>query len=142
MSKTIMVVEDDQIFHDLYTELLEDTDYRLIHAYDGDEALLELEKEKPDLIILDMILDMMTGDTFFLYLKSMPECKDIPVIIISSQPKRDYKSLNGVEPNLTFLDKTVIKEKLLGEITAKIGQKVPSHSPCHLVQGTKDYNVL
>ena len=142
MSKTIMVVEDDQIFHDLYTELLEDTDYRLIHAYDGDEALLELEKEKPDLIILDMILDMMTGDTFFLYLKSMPECKDIPVIIISSQPKRYYKSLKGIESNLTFLDKTITKEKLLDEITAKIGQEVPSHSPCHLVQGTICYNVL
>ena len=121
MGKSIMIVDDDHIFHDLYTEMLEDTDYRLIHVYDGDEALLELEKEKPDLIILDMILDMMTGDTFFLYLKSMPECKDIPVIIISSQPKRDYKSLKDLETNLTFLDKTVTKEKLLDEITAKIG---------------------
>ena len=79
MGKAIMIVDDDQVFHDLYTEMLEDTDYRLIHVYDGEEALLELEKEKPDLIILDMILDMMTGDTFFLYLKSKPECADIPV---------------------------------------------------------------
>ena len=116
-----MIIEDDQTFHDLYTEMLEDTDYRLIHAYDGDEALLELEKEKPDLIILDIVMDMVTGDTFFLYLKSMPECEKIPVIIISSQPKRDYKSLKDVEPNLTFLDKTVTKEKLLEEITVKIG---------------------
>jgi CheY-like chemotaxis protein len=116
-----MIVEDDQIFHDLYTEMLEDTDYRLIHAYDGDEALLELEKEKPDLITLDIVMDMVTGDTFFLYLKSMPECEDIPVIIISSQPKRYYKSLKDIEPNLTFLDKTVTKEKLLDEITARIG---------------------
>ncbi len=116
-----MIVEDDQVFHDLYTEMLEDTDYRLIHAYDGDEALLELEKEKPDLIILDIVMDMVTGDTFFLYLKSMPECEKIPVIIISSQPKRDYKSLKDVEPNLTFLDKTVTKGELLEEITAKIG---------------------
>ncbi len=121
MGKTIMVVDDDQIFHDLYTEMLEDTDYRLIHTYDGDEALLELEKEKPDLITLDIVMDMVNGDTFFLYLKSMPECADIPVIIISSQPKRDYKSLKDVEPNLTFLDKTVTKGKLLEEIKAKIG---------------------
>ena len=121
MGKTIMIIEDDQTFHDLYTEMLEDTDYRLIHVYDGDEALLELEKEKPDLIILDIVMDMVTGDTFFLYLKSMPECEKIPVIIISSQPKRDYKSLKDVEPNLTFLDKTVTKEKLLEEITVKIG---------------------
>ncbi len=121
MSKTIMIVDDDQVFHDLYTEMLEDTEYRLIHVYDGDDALLELEKERPDLIILDIVMDMVTGDTFFLYLKSMPECENIPVIIISSQRKRDFKSLKEVEPNLTFIDKTVSKEKLIQEIKAKIG---------------------
>ncbi len=116
-----MIVDNDRVFDDLYTETLEDTEYRSIHAYDGDEASLELEKEKSDLIILDMVMDMVTGDTFFLYLKSMPEYADIPVIIISSQHKRVYKSLKDVETNLTFLDKTVTKEKLLDDITAKIG---------------------
>ncbi len=115
-----MIVEDDQIFHDIYAEMLEDTDYRLIHAYDGDEALSKLEQEKPDLIILDIVMDMVTGDTFLLYLKSMPECADIPVIIISSQSKRDYKSLKDVEPNIIFLDKTVTKDKLIEEIDARI----------------------
>ena len=116
-----MIRDDDQVFHDLYTEMLEDTDYRLIHAYDGDEALLKLEEEKPDLFILDILMDMMTGDTFFLYLKSMPECEGIPIIVISAQPKRSYKSLKDVDPNLTFLDKTVTSEKLIQEIKAKIG---------------------
>ncbi len=121
LSKTIIIAEDDQIFHDLYTEMLEDTDYRLIHVYDGEEALLEVEKEKPDLIILDITMNLVTGDMFFQYLRNILLCEDIPVIIISSQSKRDYKSLMDVEPNLTFLDKTVTKEKLLEEITAKIG---------------------
>ena len=115
-----MIVEDDQNFHDLYSEMLEDTDFRLIHAHHGDEALLELEQEKPDLIILDIVMDMVTGDTFLLYLKSMPECADIPVIIISSQSKRDYKSLKDVDPNIIFLDKTVTKDKLIEEIDARI----------------------
>ena len=121
MAKTIMIIDDDQVFHDLYSEMLEDTDYRLIHAYDGDEALLRLEEEKPDLFILDMLMDMMTGDTVFLYLKSMPECEEIPVIVISAQPRRSYNSLKDVDPNLTFLDKTVTKEKLIQEIKDKIG---------------------
>ncbi|MHC4270270.1 MAG: response regulator [Planctomycetota bacterium] len=121
MGKTIMVVDDDRIFHDLYTEMLEDTEYRLIHAYDGDEALHGLEQEVPDLFILDIVMDMVTGDTVLLYLKSMPECADIPVIMISNQSKRDYKNLKDVAPDLTFLDKTVTKEKLIEEIKAKIG---------------------
>ncbi len=100
--------------------MLEDTDYGLIHAYDGDEALETLEGDKPDLIILDITMDIVTGDTFFLYLKSMPECKDIPVFIISSQPKSAYKSLRVVEPNLVFFDKTITKEKLIEEISIRI----------------------
>jgi len=51
----------------------------------------------------------------------MPEYADIPVIVISNSPKRDYKSLRVVEPNLIFLAKTVTKEKLIEEINARIG---------------------
>ena len=93
MGKTILIIDDDQVFHDLYTEMLEDTEYRLIHVYDGELAWAELEKKKPDLIILDMSMVLVTGDTFFLYIKGIPEYADIPVIIISSQPKDDYKNL-------------------------------------------------
>ncbi|GAX62208.1 two-component response regulator [Candidatus Scalindua japonica] len=121
MAQTIMIIDDDQVFHDLYAEMLEDTDYRLLHAYDGDEALSKLDEEKPDLFILDLLMDMMTGDTVLLYLKSMPECENIPIIVISGQSRRGYKNLKDVDPNLTFLDKTVSKEKLLQEIKAKIG---------------------
>ncbi len=73
------------------------------------------------MIILNILLDMMTGDTFFLYLKGMPECADIPVIIISSQSKRDYKNLRDIDPCLIFLNKTATREELVGEIKTKIG---------------------
>ena len=123
MRKTIMIVEDEQNFHDLYTAFLEDTNYRLIHAYDGDEALAKLEENKPDLIILDILLDMMTGDTFFLYLKGMPEYADIPVIIVTGACKRAYESLRGIDPNLVVLDKAAIEEKLIATIETKIGEQ-------------------
>ncbi len=121
MKKSIMIVEDEQVFHDLYTEMLEDTDYEIIRAYDGDEALEKLEEEKPELIILDMLLDMVTGDTLFLYLKGMPDCVDIPIIILSNSKKRDYKNLLKMDPRIVFLDKTVTSERLIGEIKKKIG---------------------
>ena len=93
-----MVVEDEHSFHIIYEALLEDTGYEIIHTYDGEDALSRLEKGKPDLIILDIVLDMMTGDTFFLYLKGMPECADIPVIIVSSCSHYDYKGSKRYRP--------------------------------------------
>lgn len=121
MRKNIMIVEDEKRYHDMYTMMLEDTVYEIIRAYDGDEAMEKLEEKQPDLIILDILLDMVTGDTFFLYLKGIPEFADIPIIILSNSSRRDYKNLNKIDPNLVFLSKNITKERLIEEIQAKIG---------------------
>ena len=121
MSKRIMIVEDDQSFHDLYTELLEDTDYKIICTYDGDEAMERLEEGKPDLIVLDMLLDLMAGDTFFHLIRNMPEYADIPIIVVSGYPEQAYSILNNGDQNLAFLSKTEVSERLIGEINSRIG---------------------
>lgn len=121
MSKKIMIVEDDQSFHDLYKELLEDTDYETTCTYDGDEAMEKLEEGKPDLIILDMLLDLMAGDTFFRLIRNIPEYADIPVIVVSGYPENAYVILKDIDQNLTFLSKTEISERLIEEINRRIG---------------------
>jgi CheY-like chemotaxis protein len=120
MNKTIMIVDDEQHFHDTYTEMLDDTEYKVISVYDGDEALMKLEEEKPDLIITDIVLSMMTGDTLFLYIKSMPEYEHIPFIIASNVSLRPYKGLKDIDPDLVFLDKAFTRERLIKEVNAKI----------------------
>ena len=116
VSKKILVVEDDISFQSMYEALFDSTGYRIIHAYNGKDALAILEDEKPDLIILDMLLDMMTGDTFFIYLKNIPEYADIPVIIASSYPRQKFKNLKEIDPTLVILDKIAIAEELMDEI--------------------------
>jgi hypothetical protein len=64
---------------------------------------------------------MVAGDTLFLYLNGMPDWADIPIIVLSSSTKRDYKSLLKMDPSIVFLDKTVASERLIGEIKKKIG---------------------
>ena len=117
MSKKIMIVEDEKAFHDLYTVMFEGRGYEIINAYDGDEAMEKLEEDKPDVIILDMLLDMVTGDTFFLYLKGMPAYADIPVLIISALSEKQYKNLKKIDPNLVYIEKSYLtKERLLEEL--------------------------
>ena len=121
MNKTIMIVEDEQCFQDLYAFLLEGSDYEIIPAFDGDDALSKLKAKLPDLIILDMVLNMIIGDTFLLQLKSNSEYADIPVIITSSMSEIAYKIVKDLDPEIAFLDKTFTKEKLIEEVKAKIG---------------------
>ena len=52
----ILIVEDDISIHNLVKEVLEKERYIVLNAYSGTEALLILEKEKPDLILLDLML--------------------------------------------------------------------------------------
>jgi CheY-like chemotaxis protein len=125
MNKTIMIVDDEQHFHDTYTEMLENSEYEVISVYDGEEALVKLEEKRPDLIITEIVFSMMTGDTLFLYIKSMPECEDIPFIMTSNVSLRPYKSLKEIDPNLTFLQKAYLtKERLLEEIDKKLIEQV------------------
>ena len=120
MIKTILIAEDEQNFHDLYEVMLEGTCCEIIRAYDGHEALEKLTEKKPDLIILDLLMNMITGDTFFLHLKNMLDYADIPVIIISAHSEKRYKNLRKTDPNLIFIEKQYLtKERLLDEVEKK-----------------------
>ncbi len=121
MNKKIMIVEDEKAYHDLYRIIFDGKGYDIIYAYDGDEAMQVLEQNKPDLIILDMLLNMVTGDTFFLHIKGMPKYANIPVIIVSAFSEKQYNNLKKTDPNLVYIEKAYLtKEKLLEEVEAKL----------------------
>ena len=88
MVKKIMIIDDEREFHEIYAIMLKDRGYSLTYAYDGEEAMQMINDDIPDLIILYMIMDMVTGDTFFLHLKGVQKLSDIPIIIISSMPRK------------------------------------------------------
>lgn len=121
MSKKILIVEDEEDFFFFYTTMLEGTDYTILRAIDGKEAFEKIQEEKPDLIILDLLLDQMTGDAFLKQLKSNPMYANIPIIIASSFSPRSYKTIFEIDPNLIFMEKPFTQERLLAEIKAKLG---------------------
>ncbi len=121
MAKKIMIVDDEREFQEIYTIMLEGRGYNLIYAYDGDEAMQMLNDNIPDLIILDMIMNMVTGDTFFLHLKGFQEFSDIPVIISSSMPLKQFKNLKKIDPELVYLNKADLTTKRLIE---EVGKKL------------------
>jgi len=125
MAKKIMIIDDESDFQEIYTTMLEGRGYNLTYAYDGNEAMQMLENNIPDLIILDMVMDMVmnmvTGDTFFLHLKGFQEFSNIPIIVISSMPQKQYKGLTKIDPTLVYINKAKLtKEILLEEIDNKL----------------------
>jgi CheY-like chemotaxis protein len=98
--------------------MLSGKDYEIIHAY---EALSKLEAKKPDLIILDILLGAINGDTLFIHLKGIPEYTSIPIIMISDFPSNTFENLKEIYPSLVFLDKTYLaKDRLREEVAHKL----------------------
>ncbi len=146
--KTIMIIENNETYHNTYKSMLKGHDYKFIHTYDGYEAMEKMDEATPDLIILDMLMDMITGDTFFMYLRNIPEYANIPVVIISSAPERLYNHLRITDPNLAFIEKSSLDgEKLIGEIDKKITfpedtMRIVSGSPETPAPDTKSASVV
>lgn len=91
--KKILIVEDDEDLQVLYGLYLQGLSYQIRRAYDGLEALQLVAQEKPDLIILDMIMPVMDGEEFLTRLRTERGVKDVPVIIASVNEKIPPKVL-------------------------------------------------
>lgn len=84
MDKKILIVEDEEILLNLLKHKLEKEGYIISTAKNGEEGLEKIRKEKPNLVLLDIIMPKMDGIQFLKKKKREGEIKDIPVIIISN----------------------------------------------------------
>jgi len=84
-SKKILVVDDIKIFYFLIRDILEDMDYSILYAENGPDALKMVEDEKPNLILLDVMMPGMDGYEVCEQLKNNPKTKMIPVLFVSAR---------------------------------------------------------
>ena len=83
--KRILVVDDDQHIGNLLEEALRAEGYGVSRSYSGTEAQLLLEREKPDLVLLDLMLPGLSGEAL------LPRLSGIPVIVVSAKAGVDDK---------------------------------------------------
>ena len=86
--KRILVVDDYLQVVEMLRIRLETAGYEVLTAYDGHEALQKARTEKPDLIILDVMLPKMNGYKVCRFLKFDKRYKDIPIIMLTSRAKQ------------------------------------------------------
>jgi len=80
---TLLIVDDDRAVLDLLNQQMKAHGYRTITAEDGIEALAKVEKEKPDVVLLDLVLPGMEGTELILKMKSEKSLVRIPIIVIT-----------------------------------------------------------
>ena len=117
----ILLVDDDRDFVEATKLVLESKPYEVTIAYDGDEGLAKARQEKPDLIILDIIMPVKDGFSAAEQLKKDSELKTIPVIMLTSFSERRGETTLSVSQGLAletedYLDKPVSPEELIRRV--------------------------
>lgn len=84
--KTILLVEDDPILSDAFSLNFQKSNYDLLHAHDGQEALDILKDNHVDIILLDLLMPVMDGKEF---LRQYKNTDNIPIIVFSNIDSKD-----------------------------------------------------
>lgn len=111
MSKGIKVfmVDDDKMLLDMYRERLELADFQVETSSNGEECLTNIHQIKPDIVLLDIMMPKVNGYDTLSAIKSDPQTKDIPVIMLSALV-RDINKSRALEAGA---DDYIIKSEVM-----------------------------
>lgn len=114
----ILLVDDDPDFIEATKVVLESQPYEVITALSGKEGLEKAREQKPDLVLLDIIMPQIDGFQVCQQLKKDPELAEVPVIMITSFSEKYRETSLGLSQGLTleaedFVDKPVAPAELL-----------------------------
>lgn len=84
MTKTVLIVEDNELNMKLFTDILEAQDYRVVGRRDGNDLEATVRSENPDLILMDIQLPQQSGLDLTKWLKDQDDLRSIPVIAITA----------------------------------------------------------
>lgn len=113
---TVLIVEDEAAQREVLAYNLEAEGYRVAQADNGEEALLMVAEESPDLIVLDWMLPNVSGIEICRRLKSRAETKAVPIIMLSARSE-EVDLVRGLE---TGADDYMVKPYSVGELMARV----------------------
>jgi two-component system alkaline phosphatase synthesis response regulator PhoP len=125
MSKGRILVVDDEIYivHILDFSLGMEG-YEVLTALDGEQALERLKSDKPDLIVLDIMMPKVDGYEVCRTIKSNPETQHIPVILLSAKGRNVDQKMGFDVGADDYITKPFSPRKLVERINALLGQSV------------------
>ena len=137
-SKKILIADDEPAIIEILKTSLAAAGYETCSARDGVEALEKVKSEKPDLIIMDVLMPRMTGLDAIKKIRENRELRGIPALMISAKGSmKDYfLDIPGVE----FISKPYDSKELINKIKLLIGgQDVPQRGLSAVLIGVEDF---
>jgi twitching motility two-component system response regulator PilH len=120
MTGSILVVEDSPTERQLIGKMLQDNGYRVLLAADGNEALAIVERERPALLLLDVVLPGPNGFQICRQLKSSPKTKDIRIVLVTSKNQESDRFWGMKQGADEYLAKPFNADELLASVKRQV----------------------
>lgn len=120
--KELLIVEDDLEMQEFYKDMLQGELFTVTIVSNAEEGFNTIKGKIYDLVILDILMEGVTGDRFFALLRRDKRYKEVPVIMASALDEKTYRCFQALG-NVSFLEKPFNKERLLSEITMRFETK-------------------
>ena len=130
MQPLVLIVEDEPAQREVLTYNLQAEGYRIAVAVDGEQALVLVEEEMPDVIVLDWMLPAVSGIEVCRQLKTRAETRAVPIIMISAKSE-EVDRVRGLE---TGADDYVVKPYSVGELLARVRTQLRRVRPATMGQ--------
>ncbi|MGH7157633.1 MAG: response regulator transcription factor [Candidatus Saccharimonadales bacterium] len=121
----ILLVEDDNNLREIYEARLQAEGYEIVSAKDGEEALVVAKKERPDLIIADVMMPRISGFEMLDILRNTPELKDVHVIMLTALGQAEDKT----RADSLGADRYLVKSQVTLEDIVKAAADVMAGAP-------------
>jgi len=128
MSWSVLIVDDEPLTQDLLRLMLEPAGFRVTEAENGLVALQKVQENRPDIMILDVMMPFMDGITVCKKIRSNDETADLPIVMLSGKTH-----LNAVEEGLQaganrYLSKPMSRSDLIQNLREVLAETAVVHS--------------
>lgn len=122
-NRRVLLVEDNDALRTLYKEIFKHNGYEVFEAVDGAQAIDEALECHPDVIILDLMLPRQGGLRALKIYRSIPECRNTPIIILTALPNPDYQKEAGNMVQGYYLKTAITPQELVTKVSALLAPK-------------------
>ena len=122
-AKKVMLIEDDKFLSSLIKARLEKDGFSVVQSFDGDDAITRLPEERPDLVILDLIMPKTNGFEVLKAMSLMPGLERTPVVIVSNLAQdSDIAKAQQLGAKAYFVKVKISIDDLIGKIENLVQQ--------------------
>ncbi len=123
--KKILVVEDDTLFAEIYASKFSEEGFDVLISPDGEDGLKKVHGERPDVVLLDLVLPKITGFEFLEAVRHDPDeaVRSMPVIVVTNLNQESYiRRMQGLGVNGYFLKSNVLFSAVLEKVRSIVGK--------------------